>query len=62
MGMVFRAAAALELLLVAAKESFHLDWLPLAGGHLQQIGVVFILAFAFVELSDALRAAWPRRQ
>jgi hypothetical protein len=48
----FRAASAIELLLVACEGIFHLDWLPLGGGHLQQIGIFLIIALAWTELRD----------
>ena len=42
---IFRLAAATELGLVAVEQCFHPGWLPLADGHVQQIAVLFILAF-----------------
>ena len=56
MANAFRGAAAIELLLVACEGVFHVSWLPLAGGHLQQIGIVFIVAFASTELWDGWKA------
>ena len=53
---IFRLAAATELGLVAAEQSFHPGWLPLAGGHVQQIAVLFILAFVILEGLEFVRA------
>ena len=58
---IFRLAAATELGLVAAEQSFHPGWLPLAGGHVQQIAVLFILAFVALESFEFVRALWRKR-
>ncbi|MCX2865658.1 hypothetical protein OOZ63_27940 [Paucibacter sp. PLA-PC-4] len=52
---VFRIAAAAELGLVGIAQCFDLAWLPLAGGHIQQIAVLFIFAFVALEGSEAIR-------
>jgi hypothetical protein len=43
-------AAATDLLLTVLKECFDLKGLPVGGGHLQQIGASFAIAFVLVEI------------
>jgi len=55
---MFRIAAAFELLLTAAKECFHVNELPLGGGHLQQIGIAFVAAFVAIEIHATWHILW----
>lgn len=52
---VFRVFAAVELALVALEALFHPPWLPLAGGHLGQIAILFIGGFVVLEMIEFLR-------
>jgi len=53
---IFRIAALLELLLIAleALNMLKAGLLPLGGGHIQQVGIVFAIAFAIAELMNIL--------
>jgi hypothetical protein len=55
--MVFKLAALLELSLVILESSgyVHLRGLPLGGGQIQQIGVVFATAHVITELIDIFK-------
>jgi hypothetical protein len=55
--MVFKLAALLELSLVILENSgyVHLRGLPLGGGQIQQIGVVFSTAYVIAELIDIFK-------
>lgn len=46
---------AVELALVGIEELVHPWWLPLAGGHTQQIAILFIVPFALLEVIEAIR-------
>ena len=46
---VFRIAMAIELGLVALEKSVHPTWLPIGGGHLEQIAILFIGGFVVLE-------------
>ncbi len=52
---VFRVAMAVELALVGIEQLVHPWWLPLAGGHTQQIAILFILPFTVLEVIEAIR-------
>lgn len=52
---VFRVFAAVELALVALEGLLHPPWLPLGGGHLEQIAILFIGGFAVLEIIEFLR-------
>lgn len=55
MSIIFRIAAATELGMIGAENCIHsLSFLPLGGGHLQQIAISFIIAFVIDELGAAL--------
>ncbi len=49
-------AAAIELGLVGLEHGLHPAWLPLGGGHVEQIAVLFIAAFVLLEGAEALKA------
>jgi hypothetical protein len=51
---VFKLAAGIEGLLVVVETCLHPAWLPLGGGHAQQLGVVFGAAYAVSEICDAV--------
>ncbi|MBK6718181.1 MAG: hypothetical protein IPG57_24890 [Burkholderiales bacterium] len=53
---IFRMAAAIELGLVGLEHGLHPAWLPLGGGHVEQIAVLFIAAFVLLEGAEALKA------
>jgi len=53
---------AFELLLLAVKEVFKAPWLPLGGGHLQQVAVLFIVCFVVLELFEACRPLFEREK
>ena len=52
-----RLAATLDLGLVAAELGLHWDWLPLGGGHAEQLVLVFVATYVVVELILTLREA-----
>ena len=55
--MIFKLAALLELSLVILENSgyVHLHGLPLGGGQIQQIGLVFATAYVIAEFIDVFR-------
>jgi hypothetical protein len=53
---IFRVAMAVELAFVAIEQMVHPLWLPLAGGHIQQIAILFIVPFVALEGIEAIRA------
>jgi hypothetical protein len=56
---VFGLAAAIALALELCDATLHLSVLPLGGGFLQQMGVVFGAAFILCEVAEKLRR--PKR-
>jgi hypothetical protein len=52
--LVFKSAALTELILVILEFGgfIHLRWLPLGGGQIQQIGIVFATAYVIAELIE----------
>jgi hypothetical protein len=62
--MIFKLAALVELSLVILENSgyIHLRGLPLGGGQIQQIGLVFATAYVISEFIDVLRgpSRYPR--
>jgi hypothetical protein len=62
--LIYKLAALLELSLVILESSgfVHLRGLPLGGGQIQQIGLVFATAYVIAELIDLFkRPGYPRR-
>lgn len=61
--MVYKFAALFELILVILENSGygHLSGLPLGGGQIQQIGLVFATAYVISELIELLNSL-PRAQ
>lgn len=53
--VVFRLAMAGELLLFGLDVCFSISWLPLGGGHIEQIALLFIFAFVLLEAIDSIR-------
>ena len=51
---IFRLAAATDSLLVALEGLFHPAGLPLAGGHVQQMGAMFAMALVVSEVREIL--------
>lgn len=59
----FRIAAAGALGLELAGQFVHdHGWLPLAGSHIAQIGLVFGVTFILYELKDTIAEGWKRLQ
>lgn len=60
--LVFKLAALLELILVILEFSgfVHLRGLPLGGGPIQQLGIVFASAYVVAEIIDLFKG--PSRQ
>ncbi len=60
--LVFKLAGLVELMLVILENIgiVHPHWLPLGGGEIQQIGIVFASAYVVAELIDLLK--WARRE
>lgn len=52
-----RLAATLDLGLVVTELCFHCAWLPLGGGHAEQLVLVFVATYVFVELIITLHEA-----
>jgi hypothetical protein len=61
--MVFKVAALLELSLVILENSgyVHLRGLPLGGGEIQQVGIVFATAYVVAEFIEVFRGPPPRQ-
>jgi hypothetical protein len=59
---VIRCSMALELLLVAVEHSFEVDWLPLGGGPLEQIAIVFIACLCLLEAMEVWHAMRQERR
>lgn len=56
MVVIFRLAAACDLALNALHACVPgLHWIPIGGGHLQQIAIVFIAAFTCLEAKEGFR-------
>lgn len=60
--MVFKVAALLELSLVILENIgyVHLRGLPLGGGRVQQLGIVFASAYVVAELIELFKGPPPR--
>jgi hypothetical protein len=60
--LVFKLAALVELILVILEFSgfVHLRGLPLGGGQIQQLGLVFATAYVIAEFIDLFKGL-PRR-
>jgi hypothetical protein len=61
--LVIKLAALVELSLVILESSGFIHWrgLPLGGGQIQQIGIVFATAYIAAELIELCKRAPPRR-
>jgi hypothetical protein len=59
MMLIYKIAALVELVLVILENSgfVHLHWLPLGGGQIEQIGLVFATAYVAAELTELLKGA-----
>jgi hypothetical protein len=59
---VFKLAALVEMMLVILEFGgfVHLSWLPLGGGPIQQLGIVFGSAYVVAEFIDLFKG--PPRQ
>lgn len=55
--LVFKLAALVELILVILEFGgfVHLPWLPLGGGPIQQLGIVFASAYVVAEVIDLFK-------
>ena len=55
--LVFKIAALVELILVILESGgfVHLPWLPLGGGQIQQLGIVFTSAYVEAEFIDLFK-------
>jgi len=55
--LVFKLAGLVELILVLLEFGgfTHLSWLPLGGGQIQQLGIVFATAYVVAECSEILK-------
>lgn len=55
--LVFKLAALVELILVILEFGgfVHLPWLPLGGGPIQQLGIVFGSAYVVAEFIDLFK-------
>jgi hypothetical protein len=53
---VFRIFMAIELGFMAIEKCLHPSWLPLGGGHLEQVAVLFIGGFVVLEAIEFLRS------
>jgi hypothetical protein len=60
--LIYKLAALVELSLVILEDSgyIHLNGLPLGGGQVQQLGLVFASAYVIAEFIDLFKG--PRRQ
>ena len=62
--LVFKLAALIELILVILESGgfVHPPWLPLGGGQIQQLGIVFASAYVVAEVIDLFKGpSRPRR-
>jgi hypothetical protein len=59
--LIYKIAALVDLSLVVWENIgyFHASWLPLGGGQMQQIGLVFVTAYIVTELVE-LSSGPPR--
>ena len=53
--LLFKLAALVELVILEFGGFVHLPWLPLGGGPIQQLGVVFASAYVVAEFIDLFR-------
>ncbi|MDD0811732.1 hypothetical protein PSQ20_15365 [Curvibacter sp. RS43] len=55
---IFRLAGAVELGLVASAQCFPSLALPIGGGHVEQIAILFTCAFVLLEGAEVVRSVW----